>query len=80
MGNMRIGDEDDMGGRRGLGMGLPQSRVGEAACGERVEELQLLSVPNKPRGRQCRALTSEFCPQRKHGPPDLREDCEVADR
>lgn len=39
-----------------------------------------LSVPNKPRGRPCRALTSEFCPQRKHGPPDLREDCEVADR
>lgn len=46
MGNMRIGDEDDMGGRRGLGMGLPQSRVGEAACGERVEELQM-AVSNK---------------------------------
>lgn len=41
MGNMRIGDEDDMGRSRSFRMGKPKSRVGETACGERVEELQI---------------------------------------
>lgn len=38
---MRIGDEDDMGRSRSFRMGKPKSRVGETACGERVEELQI---------------------------------------
>ena len=41
MGNMRIGDEDDMGRSRSFRMGKPKSRVGKTACGERVEELQI---------------------------------------
>lgn len=58
MGDVRIGDEDDMGGRGGLGIGLPQSRVGEATRGERVEEFSDLVPYNEhdPAESECKNL------------------------
>lgn len=59
---MRISDEDDMSRSRSFRMGKPKSRVGETACGERVEELQIaVSTKYTYKNRPCGALSSNFC-------------------
>lgn len=83
MGDVRIGDEDDMGGQGGLGIGLPQSRVGEATRGERVEELRVLSVPNKLAIDRAWHCPATFAPQtHAHGRPTclgLQADWQISE-